>query len=303
METIITKIIAFLIIIALGFFLKKIGVFERTDAKIISKIIIYLTLPCTILSSSKEIVINKVTIVLVLFALFVNVFTFYFGILFHRRDNSRLMNAVGALNVSGFNIGNYAIPFVQCFFASSAVGYICMFDIGNALCGFGLIYFLGSIYVDNNRKFDFIDLGNKLIHSVPFMTYILVVIISIFHLKLSASVYSFFSLVGNANTFLSMLLIGIILELKISKREFADASYIIVLRIVAQIICAAIILILPIPVQVKRVLPFCIFTPVTSVTPIYCIKLGYDGPLPAIVSTITMVSSIIIYVVMLIFLA
>lgn len=301
MTGILLKTATFISIILIGYLLKLVGVLKKEDSRVVSQIIINLTLPCTILSSTKDITINKITVILIVFALLVNVFTFYFGIVCKRKEQSRLLQSVSALNISGFNIGNYAIPFVQSFFAGSAVGYILMFDIGNALCGFGLIYFLSCVHLSGDSRFDIHELWNKLIKSVPFMTYLLVVVLSLLKQQLPEILLNPISVIAAGNTFLSMLLIGLLLEFNISFSELKNAGSIIGLRLLAQVICAVAVWVLPVPVEVKIVMLFCVFTPVTSVTPVYCIKLGYTGTIPAIVSTVTMISSIMIYIVLLMF--
>lgn len=299
MISILSKTATFLIIILLGFALKRKGVLKKEDAQVVSQLIVNLTLPCMILSSTTDIQVNHITLILIAFAIGINLFTFYFGIATSRKEPSRMMQSVAGLNISGFNIGNYAIPFVSSFFAGSAVGYICMFDIGNSLCGFGLIYFLSCVHLNSDSHFDMGELRRKLLGSVPFLTYLLVFILSLLRLRLPDFILSPVSVIGSANTFLSMILIGLLLELPISLRELKNAGGIIGRRLMAQALCALILLVLPVPAEVKVIMLFCIFTPVTSVTPVYCIKVGYDGPIPAIVSTVTMMSSILIYVVLL----
>ena len=295
MEAVLTKTATFILIILLGYLLKRLGILKREDSAIISKLIMNLTLPCALLSSSKDIQINGITLILIVFALLINIFAFYFGILCSFRQSTKVERAVSALNISGFNIGNFAIPFVQSFYSSSYIGYICMFDLGNAVAGFGLIYFLSCLYVQKDSRFRIRDLTDKLLKSVPFMTYIFIVILSLLKLQLPAFIQSTVSTIGSANVFLSMILIGLLLEFHIDYSEIKDVARIMILRVLCAVLGAGIAFLLPIPHYAKVMLLFCLFTPTTSITPIYCLKHGYDGTTPAVVSTLSMITSIVIY--------
>lgn len=296
MEAILTKTATFILIILLGYLLKRLGILKREDSGIVSKLIMNLTLPCALLTSSKDIQINGITLILIAFALFINIFAFYFGVLSSRGQATKVERAVSALNISGFNIGNFAIPFVQSFYNSSCIGYICMFDLGNAVCGFGLIYFLSSLYVRNDSRFDVRELVDKLLKSVPFMTYIFIVILSLLKLQLPAFLQVTVSTVGDANVFLSMILIGLLLEFHTGHGESKNVVRILVLRVACAVLGTVIAFLLPIPHYAKVMLLFCMFTPTTSITPIYCLKHDYDGATPAVVSTLSMITSIVIYV-------
>lgn len=300
MIDIFSKVTTFILIIAFAFLLKKIGFFKKEDAGFISKLIVNLTLPCALLGSAKEIQLSGVTLILIVFALIINLFAFYFG-MFCSGKKSRVERNVFALNTTGYNIGNFAIPFVQTFFESSAIGYICMFDIGNAISCFGMIYYLSSSYASGERGFRFRVFFGKLLRSVPFMTYMLITFMALFHLSLPSQIMSIVGIVGNANTFLSMAMVGLLLEFRVEPIVRKSVLRILLLRIVSGVLCAGMAFLLPIPQFVKVILLFCIFTPTTSLTPVYCMNAGYDGPIPAIMSTFTMVLSIGAYVLLLLF--
>lgn len=50
---------------------------------------------------------------------------------------------------------------------------------------------------------------NNLVHSIPLMTYIFMTILGLLHLSLPAPVVEFAGIVGNANAFMAMLMIGV----------------------------------------------------------------------------------------------
>lgn len=51
MEKVLTKALAFVAVIALGYFLKKRGFFKPHDYELIAKIVLNITLPCAVITS------------------------------------------------------------------------------------------------------------------------------------------------------------------------------------------------------------------------------------------------------------
>lgn len=298
MQSIIEKTSSFIAMILIGFLLKKWKLLKKEDSKIVATLIMKLTLPCALLSSCKQIEINGITLLLVVIALLANITSFYLGVFAYRKKDPVSAGAYG-LNISGFNIGNFAIPFAQAFFGSEVIGYICMFDIGNAICGFGLIYFLACLYSQDDVKFNFAELKDKLFSSVPFMTYCLIVVMSLLKIQLPPVLLNTVTAIGNGNLFLSMIYIGLLVEINFDKSLVKDTMGILTLRTLVQGVLVGVVMLMPVNTLVKTALLFCLFTPTTSVTPIYCQNLGYNGPIVALCSTLSMFIAIAIDVLLL----
>ncbi|MDB7980148.1 MULTISPECIES: AEC family transporter [Faecalicoccus] len=298
MDKIMQTIFSFITIIIIGLVLKKKGILQAKDTHFMSKIIMNLTLPCALISSSKGIQINGYTLMLICFAILANIAIFYLCVFFNKKEN-KLSIAVMAMNASGFNIGNFAIPVVQAFFNSNALGYILMFDIGNSICGFGLMYYLASNYINANDNFDIKELKEKVFKSVPFITYLLIVFAALVHFQLPVFLLNVTSTIGEANIFLSMLYIGLLIDFRFDYSVVYQVFKIMRIRLFGEMVLAVAVCILPISILIKIALLFCLFTPTTSLTPIYCKKLGSDSSVSAICSTISMIVSILIYMILL----
>ena len=64
-----------------------------------------------------------------------------------------------------------------------------------------------------NKSFK--TVAKKLFSSIPFCTYIILFFLSLFHIAIPTQILTVTSIAGNANAFLAMLMIGILLEIKI----------------------------------------------------------------------------------------
>ena len=69
-----------------------------------------------------------------------------------------------------------------------------------------------STVVSSDQKPTFYSIIKKLFSSIPFCTYIVLFFLSLFHISIPTQVLTITSIAGNANAFLAMLMIGILLE-------------------------------------------------------------------------------------------
>lgn len=212
---VLIKSFTYILIILIGYTLKKKKVLKKEDANILATIIMNITLPCALLTSANGIEMNLIIIILLSIGILSNVIMIIVGYLVTMKE-SRFLQAAYMINVSSYNIGNFALPFVQGFFPSLAVVYLCLFDIGNALMGLGITYALADHVASGENHFVLKDLLKKLFSSIPFDVYMLIFILAIFKLQIPTPILSIASTIGAGNSFLAMLMIGVMLELKIS---------------------------------------------------------------------------------------
>ena len=112
---------SFISIIVLGFFLKRIGFFKQEDFSILSKITIRITLPCAIITSFAGKNIDPALLSLAFISIGCGLIYVLIGFLINR-GNSREQQAFEMLNLPGYNIGTFVIPFAQ---SSGSIGCDC----------------------------------------------------------------------------------------------------------------------------------------------------------------------------------
>lgn len=303
MLDILLKAFGFVVIIILGYILKSKGVFQKEHAKFLSVIIMNITLPCSLLASVNQIEISHILILALLMGLCANIGYNFLGY-FVGRKQSLLNRALYMINLSGYNIGTFALPFIQSFFSANALAYVVMFDTGNAIMCLGGTYSLASTIADSGSRPSIQDFLKKLFTSIPFCTYVLLFGMSLFHVSLPIQLIEMASIAGNANAFLAMLMIGISLEIKLDMNSKTMIRNILVLRYVfAAVFSIFVYFLLPADVSVKQMIILCLFSPISSVAPAYSLKLGSDSPVPAAVNSIGMIISICVMTGLLLFFA
>ena len=122
----------YLIIMALGYFFKKINLLKASDSNILSTIIINLTLPCMFFSSALGLSINPLLLLLMVIGLLANILMLIIAHIFIKKESS-LLQGVYLISASGYDIGNFVLPFVITFFPGLGVIYLSSFNVSNIL--------------------------------------------------------------------------------------------------------------------------------------------------------------------------
>jgi predicted permease len=93
------------------------------------------------------------------------------------RNRDREQQSFAMLNLPGYNVGNFVIPFAQSFLGASGVIAVSIFDTGNAAICLGGAYSLAAMVKDGNR-FSLGRILRALLRSVPFVTYMLMLLMN-----------------------------------------------------------------------------------------------------------------------------
>ncbi len=115
MFDVLIKSLTYILIIAIGFTLKKKKILKKEDANVIATIIMNITFPCALLTSANGIEISFIILILILIGILSNVIMIFVSYFVTAKEN-KMLRAAYMLNVSSYNIGNFVLPFVQVFF-------------------------------------------------------------------------------------------------------------------------------------------------------------------------------------------
>ena len=299
MLEILTRAGSFIAIIVLGFVLKKIGVFKEEDFSVLSKICIRITLPAAIITSFAGKEIDPSLLVLLFLGMGCGVLYILVGFLLNLRS-SREERAFDILNLPGYNIGCFSMPFAQSFLGPMGVIATSLFDSGNAFICLGGAFGVASS-VKDGKGFDFRRIFKALSRSVPFVTYLLMVIMNLLHLRVPGVVVECASIIGGANSFMAMFMIGVGFKLTLGDRsQMKKIAKILLTRYgVAAVLASAFYFLLPFDLQVRQALVILTFSPIGTAVPPFTAELGGDAGLSSAINSMAIVISICIYVVLL----
>ncbi|MBQ4549964.1 MAG: AEC family transporter [Oscillospiraceae bacterium] len=299
MLEILTRAGSFIAIIVLGFVLKKIGVFKEEDFSVLSKICIRITLPAAIITSFAGKEIDPSLLVLLFLGIGCGVVYILLGFVLNLRS-SREEKAFDILNLPGYNIGCFSMPFAQSFLGPMGVIATSLFDSGNAFICLGGAFGVASS-VKDGRGFDFKRIIKALSRSVPFVTYLLMVAMNLLRIPVPGMVIECASIIGGANSFMAMFMIGVGFKLTLGDRgQTRKITKILLTRYgVGAVLAALFYFVLPFDLEVRQALVILAFSPIGSAVPPFTAELGGDAGLSSAINSMAIVISICIYVLLL----
>lgn len=299
MLVVLSKAIAFVLIILIGYICKRRGVFAPTDYQLISKIVLNITLPCAVISSFAHFQLDLSLLAAVALGLSGNCVMLFVALMLTRRE-TLAAKIFYIFSLAGYNIGCFTLPFAQAFLTPFAVVALCMFDVGNSIMCTGMTYALTAScigYADGHKdRFSMKSIAEKLLHSAPFVVYISMLILSLVGVQFPKSVYTFTDIVGAANPFLSMLMIGMMFEIKLDKQAMGYVKELFSVRYLISLACAgAFIYFAPFKQEVNYVIALAFMAPCTIIGPIFVEKLGGNVQLASLFNSMTIITSVILF--------
>lgn len=298
MLDLLTRAGAFIGVILLGMLLRKVGLFREDDFRVLSNIVIKITLPAAIVTSFSQNEIQSDMLMLALLGFGGGVIYMLCGYLLHcRRDKQ--WRAFGVLNLPGYNIGAFALPFTQSFLGPVGVVATCLFDTGNAFICLGGSYSVATMIQDGSG-FSIKRLLKSMGKSVPFLCYLIVVPLNLLRIRLPGPVLQFAGIISNANAFMAMLAIGVGFKLSGDRSQIGDIVKILMVRYaVAAVLAAMFYYLLPFSLEIRQTLVILCFAPIGAAVPPFTRELGGDVGLSSAINSIAIVCSIVIMVTLL----
>lgn len=299
MLVVLSKAIAFVLIILIGYMCKRRGVFAPTDYQLVSKIVLNITLPCAVISSFAHFQLDLSLLAAVALGLSGNCVMIFVALMLTRRE-TLAAKIFYIFSLAGYNIGCFTLPFAQAFLTPFAVVALCMFDVGNSIMCTGMTYALTAScigYADGHKdRFSMKSIAEKLLHSAPFVVYISMLLLALAGVKFPKSVYTFTDIVGAANPFLSMLMIGMMFEIKLDKQAMGYVKELFSVRYLTSLACAgAFIYFAPFKQEVNYVIALAFMAPCTIIGPIFVEKLGGNVQLASLFNSMTIITSVILF--------
>lgn len=286
MTAVFVKSVSFLFVILLGIVFRAIGIFGEKDHRVISNIVLKITLPAAVISSTANMTWKPELLLIPVLALVASWLLIGLGMLMSRgkEKGERVLNM---LNFPGWNIGAFALPFLQSFLGAEAVMGACLFDVGNSIMCTGGTYALVSV-VCGGEKPDLKSVGKKLLTSVPFVTYVTMLVLVILGVTVPQGLLDFISPITSANPFLAMLMVGAMFRIEAKPEYLWSAVRVLGVRLVASLVLAvAVFWLAPFSLAVRQGLAIMAFAPISVIAPAFTEKCGGDEGLASFINSLS----------------
>ena len=302
MGDILAKTFSLILIIIITYLLKQKGVFKESDKDFLSKILITVNLPCVIISGFKNYTFNSSATIAILLGMLTNAIALFIAYFISKKNNNEL-KTLKMMCIAGYNIGIMSLPFIMTFLPESAFVSVMLFDMGNALFVFGTSFAITKMVVNKEKTNPLTAILKKIFSSVPFITYIVMLLTLIFNIKLPSTIYYFTDIGKDATVFLGMVIIGIMLDFKFNFKEIKELFSVVRLRYIYAVALAIILFLLPldVPPEEKKGFILCVFAPISTSSVVYMVQMKCSSRKIGLISSICTIISLIFMILVVLF--
>ena len=298
MQDILIKAGCYIAIILLGYTLRRRGFFGPEAFGVLSKVVLKITLPAAIIAGSAGKPIDASLLTISALGLGGGLLYMLAGWLIAGQGD-RSHKAFMVLNIPGYNIGTFAMPFTQGFLGPVGVLTTSLFDLGNAFVCLGGAYGAARA-IKEGGKLNVLRILKAPFSSVPFLAHLIMVILNLLHLDVPGPIVSFATIVGNGNAAMAMLMIGVGFNLSGEKSQTTSILKILSVRYgIALVLAAAFYFLLPFELQVRQTLALLAVSPIGSAIPVFTAELKEDAGLSSAINSFAIIISIVLMVTML----
>ena len=294
MADILIRACFFLLMVVLGYVMKKAGVLSKEDGVAIARVVLNITLPCAILVSFRSFVFEWSYMAIPLISFAANWVMLGAGYLVSRRSgrDSRIFYM---LELPAYNIGNFTLPFVSGILGATGVVATCLFDMGNAPMCLGLNFVMTALAIGADPGRGILRSVLSIFRKPSFTVYFIMLVLSIFSLQLPDVIFDFASLISPANGPMAMVMIGLMLEFSSDRTKLKEVVNVNVIRLVlAAVIAVLFFCFTPFSYEVRKAVAITAFAPISSSSPAFVSELKGDIELVGFASTVSIVISLIL---------
>lgn len=291
MTTILLNSAGLFLIIVLAYLTKRANLLSKADGNTLSLIVINVTLPAAIIVNLTRLEVKLNLLLLIVLGIGLNLLFVLLGGAFSRKQNP-VERAFIMYCGSGYNVGNFALPFVQSFLPQ-AIPLLSLFDIGNSvmLAG-GSNVVVEVITGDAEKRPSPTLIAKRLARSVPFLVYLVMLILRSFAIELPKEVTQVIQPIASANTFLSMFMIGLFLELRLPRKELNLVGRLLAIKYGFGLAVAVLFALLPLPAIIKLVLCLLAIGPVPTFGVISSVNAGMRAEVVGFTSSLSFLISL-----------
>lgn len=216
----LSKVLPFFLLFGTGVFYRRSGFFNFEDGRSLSKLVIYATLPCLAFVSFSQAQFTTIEI-LTLPALGLGIPIVLFMISLGISKKIKLEKKTLAIFLSSATVANlsfFLYPFFEIHYGKEGLAKLILFDLGNTISAYTLAYFIILRYGTEKSHSLMRDILNLMVFP-PLWGIILGIVYGVVLSKslfiLPAYIFDFIARVGQSNSIIAMIVLGIYFSLKI----------------------------------------------------------------------------------------
>ena len=295
MEGILTKAFAFAVFVVIGALARKFKVLDEKERQFIARLVLNVTLPSALASSLSSLTLDPSFLILLFLGMGVNVVFLLAGWI-NSRKLDRPDRIFSMMCTPGFSVVIFVLPYAQSFMGPEATLSVSLFEVGNGLMVLGVTgAIVTAILGHKSDQGRLRQMAGQLVSSIPVLVSVLMLTLSLLRLGLPSPIKATVDLVAASNSFLSMLMLGTLIDLSLIKKHLKVISRVLLMRyFLSTLIAAAIYLWLPVPQIVRYTMILSLFSPITSISALFAERLGGSKEVAGLAISVSIVNSTVI---------
>jgi malate permease and related proteins len=206
-------------IILMGFLIKKYNYITETEGKVISRFLMHTTFPALMIISTARVKLEAALAMIPFLCLLLGACSVLSAWWIFRNQSVKLRGIL-LMGAGGLNVGLFGFPLIEGIWGTEALVYAVMFDIGNTIMTFGVVYPIGSYFARESTGKIGIQKILKRVFSLPPVTGMFIgLLINILQIPLPEIAFKFLEVLAGANKALVLLLMGIYLSFELNKAQ------------------------------------------------------------------------------------
>ncbi len=286
-----------IIIMAFGYLVKKAGLFGKQDYRVVTRLVMYFTLPCVIVTNFAKFEWENSLFFIPFLGIGVNILMQAWAYLLCRRGSDK-EKIFYMLNLPGFSMGTFALPFIQNSLGTEGVVAACMFDAGGTILPSGGSYVCTSAILkerEGKEKVNAAFVAKRMFSSPPFLTYLVMISLKVLGITLPSYLMAFAEKVSGANAFLCMVMIGMMFEIKFKREQLKSVVKVLASRLVFSSALAALVLFSGFGTEsLRRALAIVLFSPIAALSLVFTDRMEGDTELAGFANSLSVVLSMAI---------
>jgi malate permease and related proteins len=291
MQNVNNQFILSMLIILLGYILKRINILKESDGDTFSRIIFNITLPSLVINTFSAITVDfSLGLLPVINIIYCTLIAFFSLFIF--RNRSRKTKGMLSMVSIGFNIGLFVYPLVEALWGEAGIKYFGMFDMGNGLSVFGISYIIASYYSSDEVNIDYKQITYKLLHSIPLLTYIVTLAVNLSGLHFPSVFLDVTKTLSRANMPLSLLLLGLYLDFTFDKSHWKNILQLLSIRYAIGLgVGILLYFIIPFEPLFRSTLLLGFILPIGTVVIAFAVQFDYDKKFAGTLTNLTNIIS------------
>lgn len=134
----------------------------------------------------------------------------------------------------------------------------------------------------------------RLITSPPLVAYVTMFVLSVIDFEMPETILTLIDPMAKANTFVAMLMLGLLFHIEFKKEYLGEIIKIVALRHVFAVVCALVFFfLLPFDLVIRQTLVLTCFAPMSAVAPAYTGMCGGDEGMASCANSVTILCSLV----------